>query len=91
MKNRTKCVIRDGKFVEPCEPLSDVTEAGNPIGKRKGVYVWVMHSRESHDPTRVMFGVKSGDHVKTGMLFNFCPFCGERIDAPFNQEASDGN
>lgn len=91
MTESTKCSVREGRFVEPCAALHEVVEYGNPIGKRKGIYAWNLFSRETPGPTRRMFGVKSGDHVKTGMLFNFCPFCGERIDAPFNQEASNGN
>jgi hypothetical protein len=88
-----KCTVRDGKFVEPCGTLSTVTEYAPPTGKRKGIYAWVLGSI-STGPTRTFFGVKSGAHIAKGMLFNFCPFCGEKIDAPFadsspSQEADD--
>lgn len=77
-----KCTIRDEKFVEPCDSLKGATEYGNPRGKAKGIYAWAMTSRGT-GPTRTMFGVKSGEHTEKGLLFNFCPFCGEKIDAPF--------
>lgn len=77
-----KCTVTDGKFVDACPALLACTEFGNPSGKRKGLYAWEMHSPQT-GPTRTMFGVKSGEHVVKGMLFNFCPFCGEEISQPF--------
>jgi hypothetical protein len=84
-----KCTVLDGKFVLACMALSSVCEPANPRGKQKGVFAWELST--PNGPTRTMFGAKSGDHVVKGMLFNFCPFCGERIDAPFVQgdEATD--
>lgn len=81
MELKEKCEVRDGKFVEPCRMLHEAGEAGNPRGKQKGIYAWEYRDRQG--PTRTMFGAKSGEHVEKGLLFNFCPFCGERIDAPF--------
>jgi hypothetical protein len=82
-----RCTVRDGKFVEPCSLLSSACEYGNPRGKQKGVFAWELHTPKG--PTRTMFGVKSGEHIFKGVMFNFCPFCGERIDAPFAQDQSD--
>jgi hypothetical protein len=33
----------------------------------------------THEKTRVFWGVKSGDYVQKGIVFSFCPFCGEKI------------
>lgn len=85
MSEPKKCTVTAGKFVEPCSLLSAATEFGNPMGKRKGIFAWSYHSAET-GPTRTMFGVKSGEHAPKGMLFNFCPFCGEKIDAPFQSQ-----
>lgn len=81
-----KCTVVKGKFVKPCARLFEAGETGNPTGKRKGIFAWSYHTPKG--PSRTMFGVKSGDHVHKGLLFNFCPFCGKRIDAPFNQAGS---
>lgn len=83
----TKCTVREGKFVEPCDSLKGASEYGNPRGKAKGIFAWAF-TNITTGPTRTMFGVKSGEHVAKGLMFNFCPFCGEKIDAPFadNQE-----
>ena len=78
---KLKCTARDGKFVDPCRTLERSCEDTNPGGKRKGVFAWELSNLDG--PTRTMFGVKSGEFIAKGLLFNFCPFCGERIDAPF--------
>lgn len=80
------CTVKDGKFVEPCKDLIGAAEFGNPIRNKKGVFAWEYHSRTSTGPTRRFFGVKSGDYVAKGIAFNYCPFCGEKIDAPFVEE-----
>lgn len=77
-----KCTVRDGKFVEPCEDLDKMAEVGNPPrGKSRGIWAW-MYFNDQHKPSRTFFGAKSTARPK-GLLFNFCPWCGERIDAPF--------
>lgn len=84
MENQ-KCKIEDGKFVVPCKTLADATEFGNPIGKRKGVWSWEYYRTDTKGPTRRFYGCKSGEFVAKGMAFNYCPFCGEKIDAPFTE------
>ena len=79
-----KCTVRDGKFVEPCRSLAEVSEYGNPRGKQKGVFAWALYV--GREPSRTFFGVKSGEWVQKGMAFNYCPFCGEKINAPYIDE-----
>ncbi len=86
---KQKCTVTaDGKFVEPCKTLADATEFGNPNGKRKGVWSWEYHSRDKPGPTRRFWGTKSGEFVSNGLAFNYCPFCGEKIDAPFTEPSN---
>lgn len=80
-----KCTVTNGKFIEPCSHLSNVTEFGNPRLKSKGVWCYQYYSQTSHEPSRRFFGCKSGDRVEKGMAFNFCPFCGTDISAPFTE------
>ncbi len=82
-----KCTVRDGKFVEPCKALSESAEYGNPRGKQKGIFAWDLHV--GRERSRTFFGVKSGKHVEKGIAFNFCPFCGEKIDAPTYRRTRD--
>ena len=77
-----KCTVRDGRFVEPCDSLAGATDVGG-LSKAKGIGEWSYYV--AGKPSRTFFGVRSKDHPN-GLLFNFCPWCGERIDAPFNQE-----
>lgn len=80
-----KCrVSEDGKHIYPCKTLYESSEYGNPRGKQKGVFHWEYHTIESNGPVRGFYGVKSGEFVSKGMAFNYCPFCGEKIDAPFS-------
>ena len=80
-----KCTVTDGRLVEPCEMLDKMAEAGNPPpGKQRGLYEWRLFDTNTHQRTRSFFGVKTTSAPK-GMAFNFCPWCGERIDAPLTQ------
>lgn len=80
---KAKCTVRDGLFVEPCDSLDSATEYGHPRGKQRGLWAWCLSDMQTFKPTRTYFGCKSGDHVEKGLLFNFCPFCGESISQPF--------
>lgn len=81
-----KCTVRDGRFVEPCEGLDKETEFGNPPrGKRRGIWEWSWTNTTTGKPSRAFFGIKS-TNSPNGMAFNFCPWCGERIDAPLLTE-----
>lgn len=79
-----QCSISDdGKHVNPCSMLEDcVTDYGNR--KVKGVVVWRFETLNDAKPSRTFYGVKSGAHTARGAAFNFCPFCGEKISAPFD-------
>lgn len=77
-----KCEIEAGKFLRPCDPLSETMEIGHPTGKRKGIFMHALSTLEG--PTRSMASAKSGAFVKGGILFNYCPFCGVDISAPFS-------
>lgn len=83
---RMKCGVRDGKHVEPCLSLAESNEGGNPQPRKRGIFAWVYFKPQLEGPTRTFFGSVSTTHPK-GLAFNFCPFCGEKIDAPFNGEA----
>ena len=89
---KEKCTVNDGKFVEPCDSLKDMTEHGHPPkGKSRGIFAWAYTNLKTHAPSRTFFGAKSTSHPK-GLAFNFCPWCGEQIDAPLyaNTEAAHG-
>lgn len=77
---KIECTVRDAKFVEPCDALAAATEYGHPRGKQKGICAYAWSNRQG--PTRTLWGAKSGEHVERGLLFNFCPYCGVRIDDP---------
>ena len=81
-----KCKVREGMFVEPCWALSDMVENNTPsFSKQKGVAEWKLTNIKTREPSRRYYGILSKAHPK-GMLFNYCPWCGEQIDAPFAGE-----
>jgi hypothetical protein len=83
-----KCVVRDRLFVEPCFGLSDLVDIPHSAFSRgKGVARWAYTNLETCAPSRTFFGIKTKQHPK-GMLFNFCPICGENISAPFMDRES---
>lgn len=80
-----KCTVREMKFVVPCETLEKAID--NNVGsfsKVKGVTQWNFTNMKTGNPSRLMIGLRSKNYPK-GMFFNFCPFCGEKIDAPFTE------
>lgn len=64
------------------------THTDNEYGgfsKAKGITRWVYSHIPTGKQTRSFYGVKT-KASPNGFLFNFCPFCGEKIDAPFAEE-----
>lgn len=82
MTEKMKCTVRDGNHVEPCVTLAESSEGGNPQPRKRGIFPWVYYSPGVAEPVRTFFGCVSTTHPK-GFAFNFCPFCGEKINAPF--------
>jgi len=82
----SKCHVKDGLFVEPCDALNRAADINTPsFTKAKGIAVWNMTNMNTGKPSRTYYGVKTKKHPN-GLLFNCCPWCGERIDAPFAEE-----
>lgn len=81
--DKRDCVVREGMFVEPCAMLAEMTDTPNAgFSKAKGIARWHYTDMATRQPSRTFFGAKSKEHPN-GMLFNFCPWCGTKIDAPF--------
>lgn len=82
----TNCTLAQG-IVTPCSLLSRATDGVSQMfGRQKGVLRWDFYSLDLNAesanmdaPSAVLFGVKSGEFAKKGLVFNFCPFCGQRI------------
>lgn len=82
-----KCLVsEDGKHITPCTHLANCV-AGRGQSKVKGVVVWQTERVKDIKPYRTFYGVKSGAHSARGIAFNFCPFCGVQVDAPFAEDA----
>lgn len=82
-EKRAKCTVEDGRFVIPCDSLERLIDNKAPgFSRTKGVSMWTYSNLRTAEPTRSFVGVKCRTHPN-GFLFNFCPVCGEKIDAPF--------
>jgi hypothetical protein len=80
-----KCTVsEDRDHIRPCDALAKETEFGNPHPRKRGIFCWALRNMKTGKASRTMFGVVSTESPK-GFLFNFCPFCGESIDAPFTE------
>jgi hypothetical protein len=82
------CKVKDGKFVIPCKGLASVAEPMYGRKPRRGVVQWTLYKIGDSDfsKSRTFFGVASGAHAAKGICFNYCPFCGKDISAPFQAE-----
>lgn len=91
MNDLTKCTVRDGMFVEPCMTLEDAVDNNAPgFSRAKGVFCQVLTNRNTHQPSRTYFGLKS-KKFPSGILLNHCPWCGVDISAPFTDGDSGAN
>ena len=87
MHDQIKCTVRDGKFVEPCKTLAEAVDNNIPgFSKAKGIFRQDLTNMTTQQPSRTVFGIKS-KQFPNGLLFNNCPWCGERIDAPFSESS----
>jgi hypothetical protein len=77
------CSVTDGRFVVPCSTLMGVIDSYAPgFSRAKGVFIQNLTNMNTGQPSRAYIGIKSKAHPN-GFLFNFCPFCGTDISAPF--------
>ena len=80
---KTECTVRDGAFVEPCDALNSLIDNIAPgFSKKRGIAKWSLSNWRTHKPSRSYVGIVT-DEFRNGFLFNFCPVCGTKIDAPF--------
>lgn len=83
-----KCSISDdGLRVEACKLLVQAAE-GLSQQHRKGIVIWHYESLMHPAASRAFFGAKTRSHTN-GIIFNFCPFCGEAIDGPAMAQRDD--
>jgi hypothetical protein len=75
-----KCEVIDGREVKACHALN--AEAGYTV--RHNFYM----NTKSGARTRDFFTMIRPGAQGRAMALNFCPFCGTRIDAPFNDDRS---
>lgn len=81
-ERRSPCEIKEGRFVEPCTTLAECV-SGSAFDRQKGVIEWNYIDISKHKLSRRFYGLRCGAHAAKGIAFNWCPFCGTRIDAPF--------
>jgi hypothetical protein len=66
--------------LHPCCALDDVLEPPYGAGtKYQGIKLNTMISLGDLKFSRHLVVAKSGKHSKKGVVFNFCPFCGESV------------
>ena len=69
----------DGKKIYPCSALYETAE---PMSKRgKGIQHLIYTNIETHSFSREFYIAKSGEHKSSGVILNFCPFCGVKLHA----------
>ncbi len=50
------------------------------VDGRKGIRILTVYHMPTGKPTRKFATLYSGDYVKSGVVLNFCPFCGTNLD-----------
>jgi|LGVF01.2.fsa_nt_gb hypothetical protein len=85
-----KCELKDGKLLMMCDSLNENTETPSS-GRAKGMTFWMYDNVKTGKPSRSFAGIKS-KQFPNGLVFKYCPFCGENIgshmvDGKLNQIA----
>lgn len=75
-----KCSMKEKVFVKPCGGLQQIMENIHQLSTAKGVTTVTLRNLDTFKPSRSYVVAKLGKHKKRGIIFNCCPFCGERID-----------
>ena len=71
-----KCKVSKN-IITACAWLMEVSEAAT-LKNQKGILEWRYSNLETGKTTRTFFGVKSDKYI-TGLVFNFCPYCGVEL------------
>lgn len=82
------CKVRDGRFIEPCVAMIGAFD-GSSAGKGRALFMSQYINIKTGEQSRSFVVLRMGDHIKNGVALNVCPFCGERIDAPFQDEEAE--
>lgn len=82
---RNKCAV-ENRFVKPCFNLEETLGDWHQIG----LSIFTLTSRETGLSTRSGVVLRSGHVSKSGVLINFCPFCGEHISTQFEEQEPKG-
>jgi len=73
------CKLIKGR-IKPCKGMDGVLEQDGGVGTRKqGAKLQTLINFKSGKFSRQWIALKSGEHSKSGIVMNFCPFCGEQI------------
>lgn len=74
-----KCVAKGGGYLDKaCWALRDAVQM-QPNKRSKGVFSRRIINIKTHQTVGTMVTLHSGDYVGSGVLMNYCPFCGERL------------
>ena len=88
-EGRKVCSV-EGDMVIPCK-LLDRSVDNLYTRVRKGIFDLVVTDIYTSEQHTKGFGVKAGDFIKKGIMFNFCPFCGENISSHFVTKSGDNS
>jgi len=84
MSKPNLCTVVENRFVEPCQAL-ELASTKDLKRKTKGILrveLTYISGENFGKPSRSYFLINSGHFTGKGIVMNFCPFCGVRIDSP---------
>ncbi|WP_340608298.1 hypothetical protein [Xenorhabdus bharatensis] len=80
----SKCKKNENKLTT-CNGLTKALQFGTPTKKSKGLYLPMRINVLTGKPGTDIVQLHSGEFVGSGVMLNFCPFCGEDIDTVSHQ------
>lgn len=87
-EEKTKCEVREGRFIDPCKFLQEATDIHQPAFSRakSGLFRTELYNRNTGEMSRSYHGMRTKKYPRGGVLMNYCPFCGTCIQAPFYED-----
>jgi hypothetical protein len=80
--------MNNGNVIKPCDMLLKAIDPAPPNSKKTRIKMWDYVNIQTMKPTRTIIGAVTKEYPN-GVYFNFCPFCGTRIDSPFANDKDE--
>ncbi|NHB93763.1 hypothetical protein [Photorhabdus cinerea] len=82
---------KNGNKLTVCSALAKALEFGSPTKRSKGLFLPMRFNIKTGEPGTDIVQLHSGEFIGSGVMVDYCPFCGQDIDTVSHQKHSKAN